>query len=335
MLNKTSRSFAAVIQALGPELRDAVCIFYLTLRALDTVEDDTAFDKDKKVPLLNDFHKKLYERGWNFSGCGTGDELVLISNLHRMINVFLSLKPGFQVIIADITMKMGKGMGEFILREVDTLEDWDLYCHYVAGLVGFGLSRLFAESGLEDPSYAHKERMSNSMGLFLQKINIIRDYLEDIDMDRRFWPRQVWSKYANKFEDFKKPENATNAVYCLNDLITNAMEHLPDCVDYLAGLRDRNVFNFCAIPQIMAMGTYAACYENPNVFTGVVKISREDTMEIIRSMNGMQTIYVWYTKFINQILAKINPKDPNGEKLRHLLTNAKKLIESQSKISKL
>nr|GFB35722.1 squalene synthase [Tanacetum cinerariifolium] len=45
--------------------------------------------------------------------------------------------------------------------------------------------------------------ISNSMGLFLQKTNIIRDYLEDIDempRSRMFWPRQIWSKYVNKLE---------------------------------------------------------------------------------------------------------------------------------------
>lgn len=40
LLNLTSRSFAAVIQALDPELRPSICIFYLVLRGLDTVEDD-------------------------------------------------------------------------------------------------------------------------------------------------------------------------------------------------------------------------------------------------------------------------------------------------------
>ncbi|KAB1275622.1 Squalene synthase [Camelus dromedarius] len=39
-LNQTSRSFAAVIEALDGEMRHAVCIFYLVLRALDTLEDD-------------------------------------------------------------------------------------------------------------------------------------------------------------------------------------------------------------------------------------------------------------------------------------------------------
>ena len=30
------------------------------------------------------------------------------------------------------------------------------------------------------------------MGLFLQKTNIIRDYLEDLEGGRTFWPDEVW-----------------------------------------------------------------------------------------------------------------------------------------------
>ncbi len=61
----------------------------------------------------------------------------------------------------------------------------------MAGLVGIGLSRLFAVSGLEDPEIGENEALSNSMGLFLQKTNIIRDYLEDVLQDRDFWPKEV------------------------------------------------------------------------------------------------------------------------------------------------
>lgn len=51
--------------------------------------------------------------------------------------------------------------------QVETVDDYDEYCHYVAGLVGLGLSKLFHASGLEDlvPDY-----LSNSMGLFLQVV---------------------------------------------------------------------------------------------------------------------------------------------------------------------
>ena len=44
--------------------------------------------------------------------------------------------------IADITRRMGAGMAEFIEKEVDTVGDFDTYCHYVAGLVGIGLSKV-------------------------------------------------------------------------------------------------------------------------------------------------------------------------------------------------
>lgn len=55
-------SFAIVIQQLPNPLRDAVCIFYLVLRALDTVEDDMALAVDIKLPALRVFYKSIYDR---------------------------------------------------------------------------------------------------------------------------------------------------------------------------------------------------------------------------------------------------------------------------------
>ena len=39
-LEKVSRSFAMVIQQLPENIRDSICIFYLILRGLDSIEDD-------------------------------------------------------------------------------------------------------------------------------------------------------------------------------------------------------------------------------------------------------------------------------------------------------
>lgn len=72
------------------------------------------------------------------------------------------------------------------------------YCHYVAGLVGIGLSKLFTASSLEDPVVGEDTELANSMGLFLQKTNIIRDYLEDITDGRVFWPKSVSLSGKNK-----------------------------------------------------------------------------------------------------------------------------------------
>ncbi len=77
---------------------------------------------------------------------------------------------------------------------LETVSEYDLYCHYVAGLVGEGLSRLFAASGKEAAYVGSQLELSNSMGLLLQKTNIIRDFREDVDDKRFFWPREIWGR---------------------------------------------------------------------------------------------------------------------------------------------
>ncbi len=46
--------------------------------------------------------------------------------------------------------------------------------------------------------------------------------------------------------------------------------HAPYCLQYLEQVRNHQNFRFCAIPQIMAIGTLSLCYNNPKVFAGEV-----------------------------------------------------------------
>jgi hypothetical protein len=41
------------------------------------------------------------------------------------------------------------------------------------------------------------------------------------------------SQYAKNISDFTKPQNINSGVMCLNDMITNAMQHCCDVIDYL------------------------------------------------------------------------------------------------------
>ncbi|KAL0454135.1 UNVERIFIED_CONTAM: Squalene synthase 2 [Sesamum latifolium] len=332
MLHKVSRSFALVIQQLDTDLRDAVCIFYLVLRALDTVEDDTSIAMEVKVPILMAFHRHIYDREWHFS-CGTKDYKVLMDEFHHVSTAFLELGSGYQEAIEDITMRMGAGMAKFICKEVETIDDYDEYCHYVAGLVGLGLSKLFHASGKEDlPS----DTLSNSMGLFLQKTNIIRDYLEDINeipKSRMFWPRQIWSKYVNKLEDLKYEENSVKAVQCLNDMVTNALVHVEDCLKYMSALRDPAIFRFCAIPQIMAIGTLALCYNNIQVFRGVVKMRRGLTAKVIDRTKTMADVYGAFYDFSRMLKSKVDDADPNAKKTKDNLEAILKICRDSGTLS--
>ena len=44
-------------------------------------------------------------------------------------------------VIADTTRRMGAGMAKYIQQDVESVADYDEYCHFVAGLVGAGLSQ--------------------------------------------------------------------------------------------------------------------------------------------------------------------------------------------------
>ncbi|XP_031494362.1 squalene synthase 1-like isoform X4 [Nymphaea colorata] len=311
MLTKVSRSFALVIQQLGKELRDAVCIFYLVLRALDTVEDDTSIPSDVKVPILKSFHSHIYDTSWHFA-CGTKHYKVLMDQFHHVSTAFLELGKSYQEAIEDITKRMGAGMAKFICVEVETISDYDEYCYYVAGLVGLGLSKLFHASRLEDLA---PDDLSNSMGLFLQKTNIIRDYLEDINeipKSRMFWPREIWNKYVDKLEDLKYEENSVVAVKCLNEMVTNALTHMEDCLRYMSALNDPNIFRFCAIPQIMAIGTLALCYNNIQVFRGVVKMRRGLVAKVVDQTKTMSDVYGAFFDFSSLLQSKVDKSDPNA-----------------------
>lgn len=87
---------------------------------------------------------------------------------------FNKLKDEYKVVIKDITKWMGNGMVDYIGRADDnangvkTVEDYELYYHCVAGLLGEGLIRLFIEAKLADPaSSRHSLLQTNAKALFL------------------------------------------------------------------------------------------------------------------------------------------------------------------------
>lgn len=324
ILCKVSRSFAAVIRQLPPTLLVDVLIFYLVLRALDTIEDDMkAFESnDVKVKHLLSFHKTaLADPKWSMDGVGEGDEKRLLQEFPKCHSVYAALNEQSRRVIADITQRMATGMAEFVGKDLGQgtadVPQYNRYCHFVAGLVGEGLSRLFAVSGLERPSMAKELHLSDQMGLFLQKTNIIRDYLEDYVDGRAFWPKSVWSKYSKTgdlgyFANQTDEEAAAQSLCCLNELVTDALELVPDCLAYLSKLQCKEVFRFCAIPQVMAIATLDKCYANPDVFTGVVKIRKGMSCKLINDTNDFSGVHSTFHCFALSVARKARKANKAG-----------------------
>ncbi|MCS6819222.1 MAG: squalene synthase [Chitinophagales bacterium] len=323
-LNKVSRSFAVVIQNLPTELRNPVCIFYLTLRGLDTVEDDMNIELQKKILLLNNFYKNCGNEYFSLENIGdTDDYRNLLRHYYKVARAFNRLDKKYQWVISDVCRQMGEGMAKFAEKKLHTQEDYDNYCHYVAGLVGYGLSGLFSASGLEDERLQYQYQLSNSMGLMLQKTNIIRDYHEDLKQKRIFWFTEAWKPYAEHIDWFSLNATHTSSLNCLNGLVADALRHLPDCITYLKLLKQKEVFRFCAIPQVMAIHTLAEVYNNPKVFTSVVKIRKPLAAAMMVYTNQMKDA----TDYINHALLKIEQKAKqdllHGKNIQSLVEKAR------------
>jgi farnesyl-diphosphate farnesyltransferase len=337
-------------------------LFYIVLRGLDTIEDDMTIPDDVKQPLLRSFHEKSVTPGWNFNGNGPNekDRIVLVEydvvveELLRLepVYVHVALSVGLKTeipacrcrdTIIDICYKMQTGMADFAHRAalsseplaLDTIEEYDLYCHYVAGLVGEGLSRLFSVTGKESPSLAHQLELSNSLGTFLQKTNIIRDFREDAEERRFFWPREIWGA-AEYGPDGRTPPTCIlqllmepqRAQWVQSAMVLDALRHACDALDYLRLIKNQSVFNFAAIPAMMAIATLDLCFMNPEMFKRNIKIRKAKAAEvcpflpfptycvsldiqlIMRSTNPRECALI-FKSYARSIHAKASPSDPN------------------------
>jgi len=295
ILNKVSRSFAGVIAQLPNELRESVCVFYLALRALDTIEDEmdlsrfnsylpsnetkgnSASLRETKIRLMKEFSRRLEgKEKTNLKGIGEAFERDLLEHFDRVVRVFKSLPKKYRDVILNITERMSRGMARYVGRDLRNgtthTRDYNRYCEIVAGYVGEGLSELWVASGLESSNVLKDREAIYAMGLFLQKTNIIRDYLEDLTEGRTFWPKEIWSHYAS---DLSKLRDEDLNGKCVNHMVADALLLLPACLRYLNSLKTDSIFRFCAIPQLMAIATLSHVQKhNKLVYQGVLKIPK-------------------------------------------------------------
>ena len=105
---------------------------------------------------------------------------------------------------------MNFGMQKFLKQEVYSFEDLNEYCYYVAGTPSGFLTELIRTRSKDISDENSQILLDNErdFGLFLQKVNIIRDFREDIlDNEKIFWPGFLLEKYELKHSELLLQEN--------------------------------------------------------------------------------------------------------------------------------
>src|SRR5438105_5793072 len=195
-LDAVSRSFALCIPQLAAPFREHVALSYLLLRVLDTVEDASFADKLHQQRQFNAFRQFLVRPPTDaqvdafrasFPGGVTDAERRLLADTGAFLEDAYGLPPEARGVMFSAIDRMALGMAAYArrpaLRLVD-LQDVSRYCCIVAGLVGEMLTRLWALEGQTPPRMLFAYRF----GLFLQKVNILKDQPEDEAEHRFFVP---------------------------------------------------------------------------------------------------------------------------------------------------
>ena len=195
----------------------------------------------------------------------------------------------YQNIIIGTALKMGNGMADYAHKaattgsiRIETVAEYDQYCHYAGGLAVQGLSHIFSASGMESRTQLE---LSNSVGLFIQKTDIIGDYREDVDQQRYFWPREIWGREEYGFKEMTEmyktdPDTMRRATYVQSAMALDALQHVIDVLDFLRLVKNQSLFNASAIMAVMTIADLGLFFMNKEIFQRKIEVRKADIAKV-------------------------------------------------------
>jgi farnesyl-diphosphate farnesyltransferase len=285
ILPDVSRTFALNIPILPKTLKSSVCCGYLLCRIADTIEDRADLGAQERQHLFDLFlelcarpkDRKTYAQWANHWPSGDHDAASRLAlGVPHVLAAYGSLPRAHRLPILDCLHEMVEGMRSMTdRRPIDgrvyvcaDLEELERYCHYVAGVVGLMLTRLFQiEIG---PSFCTAERLDQGrrFGLGLQLTNILKDHNTDRARGVVFVPR-AWTDKQGAIKPGPKA-----------DLIHRTLSHLDTAQSFSLGVpkRAEGIRLFCLWALWMAAATLQevgrGAHKTP-------KISRDEVKGII------------------------------------------------------
>jgi farnesyl-diphosphate farnesyltransferase len=245
MLQGVSRTFALTIPQLPAALYRVVSNAYLLCRIVDTIEDEPLLDGARK----NYFCQQLCA---SLSKQTSPAEHELIRNAPRVIQIARSFSAAQREALQHCVRTMAQGMTQFQLRNekhgLQTLEDLDRYCYYVAGVVGQMLTRLFCLHSSEIAK-RHDALMglAISFGQGLQMTNILKDVWEDYRIGACWLPREIFAEEGFDLRNLARARNGREFQRGIQRLVGIAHGHLKNALAYtmLIPSHEVGIRNFC------------------------------------------------------------------------------------------
>lgn len=285
-LLKVSRTFALTIPMLSKHMQDVIANAYLLCRIADTIEDDKNLSNDKKIKWLtlfseffkSDFSdisilKELLDMQSSIKDSANPYEFALFKELDLCINRLNSFKKEEKSIVKKGVSILSSGMAYHLEHStINTQDDLDIYCYYVAGVVGEFLAFLFINAKTTNCEKILKDN-AISFGIGLQLTNIIKDRYEDKKRNVEFLTKEMLSNSSKLYDE-----------------INIAKGHLSDAISFIKAIhkKEKGLRAFCLLNVLMALETLKHLAKN---------INNKDKKNLKISRAKVRFLYI-ITKFI-------------------------------------
>ncbi len=292
ILNGVSRTFALTIPQLPEALRHVIGNAYLLCRITDTIEDDNALTSEQTRRLSDmfsevvcgniaaeQFSKELYPL---LSDHTIPAEHDLIKHAPAVIRVTHSFNTNQRKALERCVRIMSRGMADYQDTEtLDGLKDlpaMNLYCYYVAGVVGEMLTELFCDYSPEiNQNKSELMKLSVSFGQGLQMTNILKDIWDDRERGACWLPQDIFLDNGFILRELQSGHQDKRFEAGLAALIGIAKKHLYNALTYtcLLPTHEKGIRKFCLWALGMAVLTLNKINRHRDFSNGQqVKISR-------------------------------------------------------------
>ncbi|MBA3917292.1 MAG: phytoene/squalene synthase family protein [Gemmatimonadaceae bacterium] len=300
ILPAVSRTFALGIKVLPGALGQAVLDAYLLCRIADTVEDAPGIDPDVKAALFDDFLAAFddAEALTRFTAGvqelpGEIAHLTLTRNTPLVFAHFGALPPNTRAVVRKWVAEMAVGMRKFVLLypngiRIQTVAEYQEYCYYVAGTVGYMLTDLWHEHSpsIGAERYAVLRERCRAFAEALQTVNILKDVAVDAEQENSVYvPEELLQAHGSTQSRILAPELLASNREALTQLIKLAWHDLEEALTYLLDIPRRavSIRMFCILPLLLAYATLRDLVESTAMLRpgGSVKISRREVKSLL------------------------------------------------------
>jgi farnesyl-diphosphate farnesyltransferase len=310
-VQSVSRTFALTVSELEEPLTDYICVGYLLCRIPDTIEDATHIPPETQRQLL-DTHGKALDPTTDVTieqfqtevdewiPADANDDWQVVSQTERVVGAFREFDDDVRSAMLPAITEMVDGMGTFIDRyedegglRIQSFEELEEYCWYVAGTVGNLITKLLVPVATESQEQEMRSH-ARDFALLLQIVNIAKDIRPDYrDENNVYIPQTLLDDHNLTPADVGDPDHADSFAPIVRRVSEYAEQYADGAQKWLEAMPQGRgaTRSSLAIPFLLSIATLRELKERPAdvIAEGGVKVDREEVLAVVAEFHNGHT----------------------------------------------